>query len=267
LYCMIRLEGVEVAFDNRRVLWVPSAVFRGSSVILGPNGAGKTTLLMAIVGLYRPARGVVEVDGVDVARGVAPGLLSTNIESAYVLPGTRLDDLVRIYCSAFSCDYGEVRRLLSYIRPKARELWKLSAGERKWVTTVLALYADTRVALLDEPLEDLDPWLVGRLVEEIRRASERKQVVLTLHSVFLLREFAGWDLFFMFDGSLYGSVKAQEVFGMEVVRGRDPDAALVFRVRGEEYSLVAGGRGRGVPLREVSDLAQLYSRGELGVRA
>ncbi|UNQ73507.1 ATP-binding cassette domain-containing protein [Infirmifilum sp. NZ] len=53
---MIRLEGVEVAFDGRRVLWVPSAVFRGSSVILGPNGAGKTTLLKAIVGLYRPAR-------------------------------------------------------------------------------------------------------------------------------------------------------------------------------------------------------------------
>jgi len=154
---MIRLEGVEVAFSGMRVLSVPSAVFRGSSVILGPNGAGKTTLLKAMVRLYRPARGVVEVDGVDVARGGAPGLLSTNIESAYVLPGTRLEDLVRIYCSAFSCDYGEVRRPLSYIKPKARELWKLSAGERKWVTSVLALYADTRVALLDEPLEDLDP--------------------------------------------------------------------------------------------------------------
>jgi len=71
----------------------------------------------------------------------------------------------------------------------------------------------------------------------------------------------------MFDGSLYGSVKAQEVFGMEIVRGRDPDAVLVFRVRGEEYSLVEGRRGRGVPLREVSGLAQLYGRGELGVKA
>jgi len=39
------LRGVEVAFNGRRVLWVPSAVFRGSSVILGPNGAGKTTLM------------------------------------------------------------------------------------------------------------------------------------------------------------------------------------------------------------------------------
>ncbi|ADM27069.1 ABC transporter related [Ignisphaera aggregans DSM 17230] len=261
---MIKLKDITVIFNNRKVLSISSVIFSNNSIILGPNGSGKTTLIKTIVGLYKPLHGLIEVNGVDMIKNSVPRLMSTNIESAYVLPGTYLDDLVKIYCNAFNCNYQDVQQLLSYIKPKAKEFWKLSAGEKKWVTTVLALYADTKVTLLDEPFEDLDPWLVRKLAEEIHKASKRKQIILTLHSIYLLKEFIDWDLFFMFEGSLYGSVKSQEVFKIEVVLGRDPDAVLVFRMHGEEYSLIKDGKGKGIPLREVSDLAQLYSRSRLG---
>jgi len=262
---MIRIRGLEVVFNGRIILSIPNAVFNNNSVILGPNGAGKTTLLKTITGLYKPLRGCIEVDGVDVIRGSAYRLMSTNIETAYILPGARLNYLVEVYCSAFNCDIQSVKQLLSYIKPKAREFWKLSAGEKKWVSTILALYADTKITLLDEPFEDLDPWLVKKLIEEIRKISEYKQIVLTLHSIYLLREFENWDLFFMFDGILYGSIKSREVFNAEIVPGRDTEALLTFKIHGEEYSLVKSGAGKGIPLREVSDLAQLYSRSKLGL--
>jgi len=262
---MIKIRDLEVAFSNRIVLSIPSAVLNGNSVVLGPNGAGKTTLLKTIIGLYKPLHGYIEVNGVDILRSSAYRLLSTNIETAYIMPGTRLNDLLEIYCNAFNCDIQSVKQLLSYIRPKAREFWKLSAGEKKWVSTILALHADTRITLLDEPFEDLDPWLAKKLTEEIREASEHKQIVLTLHSIYLLRELGNWDLFFMFDGTLYGSIRSREIFDTEIVPGRDPEALLTFKIHGEEYSLVKNGAGKGIPLREISDLTQLYSRSKPGL--
>jgi len=262
---MIRIRGLEVVFNGRIVLSIPNAVFYDNSVILGPNGAGKTTLLKTIIGLYKPLHGYIEVDGIDILRVPAYRLLSTNIETAYIMPGARLNDLVEIYCSAFNCDIQSVKQLLSYLKPKAREFWKLSAGEKKWVSTILALHADTRITLLDEPFEDLDPWLVKKLVVEIQKFSEHKQIALTLHSIYLLREFENWDLFFMFDGTLYGSIKSREVFNAEIVPGRNPEALLTLKIHGEEYSLVKSGVGKGIPLREISDLTQLYSRSKLGL--
>ncbi|RLG86153.1 MAG: metal ABC transporter ATP-binding protein, partial [Thermoprotei archaeon] len=34
--------------------------------VIGPNGAGKTTLLRAILGLVKPSRGRVYIDGLDI---------------------------------------------------------------------------------------------------------------------------------------------------------------------------------------------------------
>ena len=260
---MISIKDLKVVFNDRVVLSVPNAIFNNNSIILGPNGSGKTTLLKTIVGFYKQSQGTIEVDGVDINRAPTLRLLSTNIETAYILPGTRLEDLVKIYCSAFNCNIKEAQQLLSYIKPKAKELWKLSTGEKKWFTTILALYADTKVTLLDEPFEDLDPGLVRKLVEEIHKFSRLKQIVLTLHSVYLLKEFNDWDLFFIFDGVVYGSIKSQEVFNMEIVAGSDPASILTFKFHGEEYSLVKNG-GKGIPIREISDIAQLYARSKLG---
>jgi len=262
---MIRIRDLKVVFNGKIVLSIPHVVFNDNSVILGPNGSGKTTLLKTIVGLYKPLRGYIEVDGVDIHKGSAYRILSTNIETAYIMPGISLNDLVEIYCTAFNCNIESVKQLLSYVKPKAREFWKLSAGERKWISTILALHADTRITLLDEPFEDLDPWLVGKLIEEIHEVSGYKQIVLTLHSIHLLQYFENWDLFFMFDGTLYGSIRTRDVFDTEIVLGREPGGLLTFKIHGEEYSLVKSGAGRGVPLREINDLTQLYSRSKLGL--
>ena len=258
---MILLKDLTVVLGGKTVISSLSAEIKGNAVILGPNGSGKTTLLKTIVGLYKPAGGVIEVEGFNLTgASVPPRLVSTNIESAYMLR-IDLNDVIDVYCAIFRCDQGRLRNLLSYIRPKAKKLWKLSSGERKWVTTVLALLADTKVVLLDEPVEDLDPWLAKKLMEEIREESRKKQVVLTLHSIHFLRELDEWDVFLMFDGSLYGPIRSARIFNMRLLRGREPNAALVVRIRGRDYSLVETGN-EGVALKDIiTDLTNLYEVG------
>ncbi len=59
------LRGVEVAFENRRILGPLDLQIRAGDFlgILGPNGSGKTTLLRTLTGALRPNRGDVELLG------------------------------------------------------------------------------------------------------------------------------------------------------------------------------------------------------------
>jgi phospholipid/cholesterol/gamma-HCH transport system ATP-binding protein len=65
----IELRGVTKNFGSERILdEVDLEVPRGEiTVLLGPSGAGKTVTIRHIVGLLRPTRGRVAIDGVNLA--------------------------------------------------------------------------------------------------------------------------------------------------------------------------------------------------------
>lgn len=66
----VRVEDLTVAYNGEAVLSGVNLEFQGPGLvqIIGPNGAGKTTLLKTILGLVKPLRGKVLLDGVE-ARG------------------------------------------------------------------------------------------------------------------------------------------------------------------------------------------------------
>jgi branched-chain amino acid transport system ATP-binding protein len=67
---LVRFEDVTLTFSGITAIdGVSFEVYPGELyAIIGPNGAGKTSTFNCISGVYRPARGRVEVDGRDVAR-------------------------------------------------------------------------------------------------------------------------------------------------------------------------------------------------------
>ena len=64
----IRLEDLYKSFGSKEVLrGIHLPIFRGETiVVLGASGSGKSVLLRHIIGLHRPDRGEVWVDGVEV---------------------------------------------------------------------------------------------------------------------------------------------------------------------------------------------------------
>jgi len=60
-------ERLDKSFGGRQVLRDVSVRIAGGEVVglLGPNGAGKTTTFYIIVGLLRPDRGLVSLNGRD----------------------------------------------------------------------------------------------------------------------------------------------------------------------------------------------------------
>src|SRR4051812_41559194 len=86
------IEFVDVVkdFDGVRVLdGVNFEVPRGAiTVLLGPSGAGKTVTINHVVGLIHPNRGVVRVNGKDLARVTDEEMTEIRLDMAAVLQGS-----------------------------------------------------------------------------------------------------------------------------------------------------------------------------------
>jgi branched-chain amino acid transport system ATP-binding protein len=144
--------------------------------ILGPNGAGKTTLFNVISGDLAASTGTVELFGQDVTRMPARkrtrlGLARTYQQSRMLL-GLSVED--SIYLSALGVGVGHLRpvtlpRKDGDLRRRARGaarraaidhklselVGSLSHGEHRQVALAMALAAEPRVLMLDEPASGL----------------------------------------------------------------------------------------------------------------
>ncbi|WP_235497619.1 ABC transporter ATP-binding protein [Frankia sp. R43] len=164
--------------------------------LLGPNGAGKTTLLRCLLGLLRPHRGTVRIDGRDVgsmsARDLARRVAYVPQTASTPFPFTALDIAVMgrtPHLPPLSAPSEADRRRardqldrLGIIRLADRPFPHLSGGERQLVLLARALVQQAPVLVLDEPTAALDygnEVRILRVVEELAR--DGHSVVMTSH--------------------------------------------------------------------------------------
>ena len=143
--------------------------------ILGPNGAGKTTLFNVIAGDIPPSTGTVELFGEDVtnspARHCARAGLARTYQQSRMLLGVTVED--SIYLSILGTHSGRLRPVLlprdREMRERARAaagrvaidhkldelVGNLSHGEHRQVAIAMALAAEPRLLMLDEPASGL----------------------------------------------------------------------------------------------------------------
>ena len=180
---LTRRFGAKVALDGVSLAVPRGAVFG----LVGANGAGKTTLIKHILGLLRPAAGLVRVFGRDpVADPVGVlahvGYLSEEPD----LPGwMRVAELLR-YTRAFypgwDDAYAERLRRDFGLDPVAR-IKHLSKGQRARAGLLIALAYRPDLLVLDEPSSGLDPVVRRDILEAIIRtvAEEGRTVLFSSH--------------------------------------------------------------------------------------
>jgi branched-chain amino acid transport system ATP-binding protein len=144
--------------------------------ILGPNGAGKTTLFNVICGDLHASTGTVELFGEDVtskpARYRAKCGLARTYQQSRLFKGLTVED--SIYLSILGVDGGRLRPVVlpgrdRRIRERARvaagrvaiqhklaeRVGNLSHGEHRQVAIAMALAAEPKALMLDEPASGL----------------------------------------------------------------------------------------------------------------
>jgi len=154
--------------------------------ILGPNGCGKTTTIGMILGLLKPSKGKVLINGIEIETKRVELLDSLNFISPYIELPKKLSvkENLEIYGRLY--DVKNLKSKIEYLLEKLRleEIinkitGELSSGQKNRVSLAKSIINDPVVLLLDEPTASLDPEtgdFVRNFLEDYQK--ERKASIL-----------------------------------------------------------------------------------------
>ena len=186
---MINIQNINFAYSREVVLDGFSLQFEKGGIygLLGKNGTGKSTLLYLMMGLLRPQKGIVTVDGIN-ATLRRPEVLSEMflVPEEYDLPAISLSTYVKAikpFYPRFSEDLLK-QCLANFEMNSDINLGELSMGQKKKVYMSIALASNTRYLLMDEPTNGLDILSKSQFRKVvIEGMSEDKTIIISTHQV------------------------------------------------------------------------------------
>ena len=186
---MIEITGLDKAYNGRRILSGAELIVRSgeSLALVGANGSGKTTTLRCAIGLARPDRGHIRIDGIDVwARPRDARSRVSYLAQRTDFPHTlTVREILRVVADLRGAPAHAVEREISLCgltRLAGRTAGALSGGERQRVAMAALLIPDVTVYLLDEPTLNLDPIGTQLLVDRLcALRDEGRAVLFTTH--------------------------------------------------------------------------------------
>ena len=176
--------------------------------LIAPNGAGKTTLIDCLLGDKFMSSGQIAIQGFVPTDPRLKQLISVLPQENAVVQSLKVKELLSFFKSLYpdSLSYKEIDDLLRFSDKQKNQLaGKLSGGQKRLFSFVLALIGRPKILFLDEPTAAMDTstrqhfWeIVNRLkkngvtivysshyIEEVEHTADR---ILVLHKGELIRD-------------------------------------------------------------------------------
>ncbi|OMJ80372.1 hypothetical protein SteCoe_19364 [Stentor coeruleus] len=155
-------------------------------IVVGPPGSGKTTLLMALLNELYVIEGNMQVKGRCAFVGKDPWIIEDTVRNNILVGSDYNEDKyqkVLERCELVKDIEGFIDKDMSLVSDQ-----KLSGGQQIRIALARALYAETEILLLDNPLSSVDPEVRKILLKTLKDASCKKIVILTSHIIEILHE-------------------------------------------------------------------------------
>ncbi len=170
--------------------------------IVGPTGSGKTTIVNLLLGLYRPQRGKILVDGVELGeldleafrKRVAIVPQDVFLFAGDILENIRLwDERVppeRVELAARRVGLDELlSRLPQGFSTDVRERGaRLSLGERQLISLARAVVADPRILILDEATSSIDSHTEALVQRSLHELMQGRTTIAIAHRLSTIRD-------------------------------------------------------------------------------
>jgi len=225
---MIRLIDVHKSFDSQPVLDGLNLTIPAGQItaIIGPSGEGKSVLLKHMIGLLKPDRGQIEVDGESILNIRRSQLNHIREKFGMLFQNAALFDSMSVFDNvafplrektSFSKDEIElrVRSALEHVGLKhvnGKFPDEISGGMKKRVGLARALLLDPKIILFDEPTTGLDP-IIKRAIHQLIKDTHEKfgfTAVIVSHEIPEIFDIAQ-NVAMLFQGKILQVGTAEEI--------------------------------------------------------
>ena len=193
----VSIKNVSFGYDDRLVLEnLNFQVNTGEQVTLaGRTGAGKSTIFKLLLGLYRPSKGTVLIDGMpaaDIPEKTKRKLFGCVEQSFHMVPGT-VKDQITLFDENITMEDVKAAAQLTGLADTIEKLEKgydtictpelFSQGQWQLLSIARAAAASPKLLLLDEITANLDAETEKEVLQALRRISENRTVISISHRV------------------------------------------------------------------------------------
>ena len=163
--------------------------------IVGPSGSGKSTLLALLMGIYKPTRGAIYINGINIANydsSVLRHLMGYVFQQAYLFKGSIRDNLTLFDTSISNEEMVNAAKQINldsmiqqlsegYDTPVGYLGSLLSDGQKQLLAFGRTLIKKTPILLLDEATANIDSHTEKQIQASIENIRGSKTIVSIAH--------------------------------------------------------------------------------------
>jgi len=193
---MLKIQNLDCGYGRMKVIdGVHFEVGAESVGLFGPNGAGKSTLIAAVMGMVRPWKGSIELDGKRIEGAETHVIARMGValvpQERELFPGMSVQDnliLGAAYIPHAKDHTSEQMEQVFSLFPILKErrtqyAGTMSGGQQRMLAIGRALMSKPRLLILDEPSLGLQPSIVAEVFEVLKILKSTVSILVTEQNV------------------------------------------------------------------------------------